>query len=151
MNGGDMLRLTLYVRPRTKKNSQQIVRVKDRFGREHMKIIPSAAYKTFEKDCLKQITGYHRWHIDRPVNVKCVFYMHTQRAVDLNNLLEAATDMLVKAGVLADDNSRIVASHDGSRVRYDKKLPRVEITITPSEDDYQLQFKAERDRQTQKR
>lgn len=38
-------------------------------------------------------------------------------------------DLLVRAGVLADDNSQIVAAHDGSRVRLDRENPRVEIEI----------------------
>ena len=56
--------------------------------------------------------------------------MPTRRRVDLNNLLEAATDLLVSAGVLKDDHCGIVVSHDGSRVLYDKDNPRTEITIT---------------------
>ena len=50
--------------------------------------------------------------------------------VDLANLLEATNDMLVKHGVLADDNRKIVASHDGSRVFLDREHPRVDITIS---------------------
>lgn len=46
------------------------------------------------------------------------------------NLLEATCDILVQYGILADDNSQIVVSHDGSRVRLDRMNPRVEITIT---------------------
>ena len=56
--------------------------------------------------------------------------MRTHRRVDLVNLLEATCDILVDANVIADDNSGIVAGHDGSRVKYDKDNPRVEITIT---------------------
>ena len=37
--------------------------------------------------------------------------------------------MLVRAGVLADDHSGIIAAHDGSRVRLDRENPRVEIEI----------------------
>jgi Holliday junction resolvase RusA-like endonuclease len=55
--------------------------------------------------------------------------MCTNRRVDLCNLLEASCDILVDAGILADDNSKIVVAHDGSRVRYDKQNPRVEIEI----------------------
>jgi len=69
------------------------------------------------------------------VNVKAVHYMGTQRIVDQTNLQEATDDILVDGRVLADDNSRIIAGHDGSRVRYDKDRPRVEITISPLEDD----------------
>lgn len=56
--------------------------------------------------------------------------MPTKRRVDLVNLLEATCDILVHYGVLADDNSSIVAGHDGSRVLHDKERPRVEVTIT---------------------
>lgn len=58
----------------------------------------------------------------------------TRRKVDLANLIEATCDILVKAKVLADDNSQIVAAHDGSRVDYDKKNPRAEIWIEEMED-----------------
>jgi hypothetical protein len=42
-------------------------------------------------------------------------------------------DLLVTYGILADDNSNIVASMDGSRVLYDKTFSRTEIEITPIE------------------
>ena len=63
-----------------------------------------------------------------------VYYMATRRKVDLANLIEATCDILVKAKVLADDNSQIVAAHDGSRVDYDKKNPRAEIWIEEMEE-----------------
>jgi Holliday junction resolvase RusA-like endonuclease len=56
--------------------------------------------------------------------------MPTKASSDLCNHLASTCDILVKAGVLADDNSKIVVSHDGSRVLYDKQNPRVEIEIT---------------------
>ena len=65
-----------------------------------------------------------------PVEVKCLFYMPTRRKVDLTNLLEAIDDILVYAGTLADDNSSIIVSHDGSRVLYDKENPRTEVYIS---------------------
>lgn len=67
--------------------------------------------------------------IATPINVKCVYYMPDRRKVDLCNLLSATCDILVKCGILADDNCKIVASHDGCRVLYDKQNPRVEIEI----------------------
>ena len=108
----------------TKKNSQRIVRA----GNRPM-ILPSAQYKEYEAACLAQIPARKRQRIDTPVNVQCVYYMPTRRRVDLVNLLEATCDILVHAEVLEDDNCRIVAAHDGSRVDYDKHNPRVEITI----------------------
>lgn len=120
--------LTLHGRPYTKKNSQQIAQNK-RTGARFVK--PSANYSAYEKACLVQIPQCMRLFIDEPVNVRCVYWMPTRHRVDLVNLLEATDDILVKAGVLADDNSKIIVGHDGSRVRYDKDRPRVEIHITP--------------------
>jgi hypothetical protein len=41
----------------------------------------------------------------------------------------------ISAHVLEDDNSRIVAAHDGSRVELDREKPRVEIWIEEMEDE----------------
>lgn len=119
------LRIWIPGDPRTKKNSQQIRRRGDRHW-----IAPSDAYRQYAADCVLQIPSIARLHIDKPVNVQCVYHIATRRKVDLVNLLEATLDILVEAGVLADDNSRIAASHDGSRVLYDRERPGVEIIIT---------------------
>ena len=118
------MKLTLYGDPRTKKNSARILR--SRSGGRF--VAPSKAYVDYETDCLRQIKRPHS-PISARVNVRCVYYMATRRKVDLANLIDATTDILVKAKVLADDNSQIVAAHDGSRVDYDKKNPRAEIWI----------------------
>lgn len=67
--------------------------------------------------------------INKPINLKCVYYMKTRRRVDLFNLLNATADILVHYGVLKDDDCNIVVSPDGSRVKYDKENPRVEVEI----------------------
>jgi hypothetical protein len=41
---------------------------------------------------------------------------------------------LVRAGILADDKSSIVATMDGSSVQYDKDRPRTVIRITKAVD-----------------
>ena len=110
--------------PITKKNSQQIVKAGTR-----LLVIPSKQYKQYEKDCGEFITRIPFAAIESPVNVKCVYYMPTRRRVDLVNLQEATLDVLVKYGVLADDNSNIVVSMDGSRVYVDRDNPRTEIDI----------------------
>lgn len=127
------MKLTIYGNPVTKKNSQRILYKFTKFGRKTPFIAPSKAYVDYETDCLRQIKR-PRSPISARVNVRCVYYMKTARRVDLANLIEATTDILVKAHVLEDDNSRIVAAHDGSRVDYDKKNPRAEILIEEMED-----------------
>lgn len=93
-------------------------------------VIPSAKYKKYEKDCSQYIPSLSE-PINEPVNLCCVYYMPTRRRVDLVNLEEATCDILVKYGVLEDDNSNIVVSMNGSQVFYDKDNPRTEIKITP--------------------
>ena len=91
-------------------------------------IIQSKRYRDYEKECGWFIQGKSE-KINEPVTVKCLFYMPTKRRVDLTNLLNAILDILVKYEVIADDNSNIVYSVDGSRVLYDKENPRTEVTI----------------------
>ena len=122
-----MLNFTIPLAPVTKKNSQRIV-INRTTGRPM--IIPSAAYKDYEREAALFMPRGVR--IDKPVNIKCLFYMPTRRKCDLTNLLEAIDDILVKTGVLSDDNYTVIESHDGSRVFYDKDNPRTEIYITYS-------------------
>lgn len=67
-------------------------------------------------------------------NVKVLYYMDSLRRVDLSNLLESTCDILVHYGIIKDDNSRIVASHDGSRVLLDREHPRAEIFVEEAAD-----------------
>ncbi len=81
--------------------------------------------------------------ISVPVTVTCVYRMPTHRRVDLVNLLEATDDILTKARIIEDDCVQIVASHDGSRVTYDKDHPGVDITIREVQEGGRRPTKAE--------
>lgn len=123
------MKIIIQLPPVTKKNSQRIVNVRGRSI-----IIPSKKYADYEKTAVAEIRAQmgdigYRFPITNACDVKCVFYMGTRRKCDLTNLLEAVDDVLVKAGLLEDDNFTIIASHDGSRVYYDKDNPRTEIDI----------------------
>jgi len=119
------MKIVLLGEPRTKKNSGRILYDR-RTGRRF--VAPSVQYIDYERDCLKQLAKTGRL-TEPPYNVKCLYYMPTRRKVDLVNLLEATMDILVHGGILADDDSKTVAGHDGSRVLYDRERPRVEIEI----------------------
>lgn len=130
------IKFTIPLAPITKKNHQQI---KHRWTKDKKtgkpKNVPfisqSEAYKKYEDEAGWFITGGLRnMMISAPINIKCLFYMPTTRRVDLPNLLNAIDDVLVKYRVIADDNSDIVATHDGSRVIKGDAKPRTEITIS---------------------
>lgn len=120
----DELRYVVGLRPITKKNGARILQ----FGKAK-KVVPSEQFIKYQNTAGIYFRPRPEKPIDFPVEVECKFYMPTQHRVDLTNLLEAIDDILVKYGILEDDNSKIIVSHDGSRVLYDKARPRTEITI----------------------
>ena len=122
-----MIRFTIGISPITKKNHQQIIKVHGR-----PMVIPSKQYKQYEKNCGVFMPRIET--ISEPVNVKAIYYMPTRRRVDLCNLHEALCDILVHYGIVEDDNSNIIATMDGSCVRYDKAHPRTEVTIERLDD-----------------
>lgn len=119
-----MIKFTIPLTPRTKKNSNRII-----YAKGHPMVIPSKAYIEYERDSRWYVP--HPIHpINYPINLEAIFYMPTRRRVDLVNLEEALCDLLVHHGLLEDDNCKIVVSMDGSRVKYDKENPRTEVTIS---------------------
>lgn len=50
------------------------------------------------------------------------------------NLEESIYDILVHYGILQDDNFKIIAGSDGSRVYVDRDFPRTEVYIERMEE-----------------
>ena len=121
------IKYTIKLAPVSKKNSQQIL-TNPKTGRPF--IMPSKKYKQYEREAVWFLKPMPLRPIECRVNIKCLFYMPTRRRTDLTNLLEAVDDLLVHAGIIADDHYGIVEAHDGSRCFVDKDNPRTEITIT---------------------
>ena len=115
---------TIPIAPVTKKNHGRIV-----MCGKYPKLLPSEAYERYAKASMPFLNSVYGT-IDYPVNLKCVFYLDKRRKGDLAGYIQAIQDLLVSAGILADDNRNIVASVDGSAVLYDKANPRTEVTIT---------------------
>lgn len=122
------MKIVIKGNPITKKNSQRIVLIGGK-----PRILPSQKYKEYEARAMLYMPRL-KAPISDPVNVRCVYFMESHRRVDLTNLLEATSDILVRYGILEDDNSNILWSVDGSKVMYDKSDPRVEIEITRKEE-----------------
>ena len=125
--------------PRTKKNHQRIVGTGKRCpacGKaERLFVTQGKAHGDYEKKALWFLRPKPTDPISTPVSVTCHFYMQTRRRVDSTNLVAAVDDLLVEAGILADDNSSILMHHDGTRVFHDKQKPRTEIWIRDYKED----------------
>lgn len=119
-------------RPVSKKNSMQMA-VSKKTGKPFP--VQSAAYKKYErlaKNYLKPMSV----PIEFPVNLKVTYWIKKNKdgsipktKVDLTNLLNATCDLLVKYGIIADDNCQIVAGLDGTRVVYTSDEEYTEIEI----------------------
>jgi len=121
----------IYGHPYVKKSNMKLVKRGKKLVR-----IPTPNYQEWAKEAHKQIDKHMNpaTPIDYPINLQCHFYVRTYGVVDLSALYEGIQDELVKKGILADDNFKIVASHDGSRVFVDPDDPRMEIEISARTD-----------------
>lgn len=118
---------TLFGRPITKKNHQEIRSIKAKDGGRRPSIGQSKKYIQYESDCIWQMRK-PRKPIEGRLWVVCRYWMPTAAEPDLTNLLAASHDILEKAGVIKND--KLIKSVDKSRVKgKDAKNPRVEIEI----------------------
>jgi len=118
------MRLVIFGPPRTKKNSQRIVRA----GR-HPRILPSRAQVAWAKSAIEQLA--HQWKrppLREAVHVAATFFRE-RKVGDLINFAQALADALQAAGVVSDD--KFIESWDGTRLSKDAANPRVELTIEP--------------------
>jgi len=116
------MKLTLYGKPITKKNSMRIISCGGR-----PRLIQSKAYVEYETDCLRQIANRQE-PLTGKTHVNCQYWLKDRRIPDLLNLLQATADILEKAGII--DNDKNIRSFDGSRIAgVDRDRPRVEINI----------------------
>lgn len=116
------MKLVIQGQPRTKKNSSRIALINNR----HV-LLPSKAYKAYEKVALMQLARVQAVH--GPVSVLCRYYLQNRAHwPDLVGLLQATSDILQAAGVIDDD--KYIVNYDGSMIAgLDKNNPRVEIII----------------------
>ena len=131
-----LLQYDILLPPITKKNSQQIIKVKGRSV-----IIPSAAFKKYEAQCGEFLKEKPEKPIDTPCEVTCLYFLQRnkdgsipKRKPDLTNLMEATHDVLVKYKILEDDNSSIIFSVDGSRVYWTTAEPHTLVEIRSLDD-----------------
>jgi len=128
--------LARYVIPldtRTKKNSQTIAGTGPRCpqcGKRQKQFIRQGHANTeYTAKAAQYLREKPRQPIAEPVKIVYRLYMQTRRRVDDLNLYASLDDLLVKEGILEDDNMSIIRCRDGSRVLYDRENPRAEIEI----------------------
>lgn len=112
----------------SKKNGQKIIRC-GKFPR----IKAGDAYLKWEKQAVQELQFKRiNWTGDYPIELHMFFYRKTRRAFDYSNMVESIQDMLIKAGVILEDNFlHVIPVVSGMSI--DKDHPRVVVNIkTPS-------------------
>lgn len=117
----------------SKKNQKRAVSNKAT-GRAY--IIPSEQYIKWKAEMLPEFEKFYFQALEEQVrlpivrcNINCIFYYPDTRDRDNHNKFETIADMLVEAGVLADDSYKVF--HETKMKGYCKKdKPRTEIYIT---------------------
>ncbi len=115
------MKITLYGRIPSKKNSKQIVR---------WRIISSKAYLQWEKEQIEYLKTQNiknLWYLK--FSITCIFYMPDKRKSDLSNKFESIADLFVKSWLLIDDNYEVLNQIHLYYWWYDKQNPRCEIQI----------------------
>lgn len=119
--------------PRTKKNSHRIAGCGPRCpvcGKYSKQFVRNASTTTdYAFKAAKYLHPKPKQPYGGPVQLIYKIYTETWHRKDDLNLYEALDDILVKEGVLKDDDRKTIRSRDGSRVLYDKDNPRAEIYI----------------------
>lgn len=125
----------IYGHPFVKKNCQKIIYHK--YLKRNIAVY-TTNYTGWANDAMMQLGRTNRSGrlvkkidspIDKPIILKCHFYVQDNRRCDISALYEGIQDILVKCQILKDDNWKIVQGHDGSRVFVDKENPRIELWI----------------------
>lgn len=129
----ELARYTIPLDPKTKKNSHRIAGCGPRCpvcGKYAKQFVRNADQTTeFSFSAAKYLQPKPKKPIEGPVQLVYRLYTETWHRKDDLNLYEALDDILVKEGILRDDDRKTIRSRDGSRVLYDKDNPRAEIYI----------------------
>lgn len=119
--------------PRTKKNSHRIAGKGRRCpvcGKFEKQFVRNGNVTTeYALYAAPYLTPRPKEPIKGPVQLVYKLYTQTWHRKDDLNLYEALDDILVKEGILRDDDRKTIRSRDGSRVLYDKEHPRSEVHI----------------------
>jgi len=89
-------------------------------------LLPSERYRKWEKSCLDWFKQVGVEKITEPVRCHFYFYRESRRKFDYVNLIQSVQDLLVKAGIIEDDNADLfIPVVDG--YKHDKEHPRCEL------------------------
>ena len=97
-----MLEYTIRAPVRSKKNSRQLF-----LTGTGVRNIPSTAYAVFEEAALWELKMQHPKPACKPYKIRYNFTLKGKFRIDLDNAVASVNDVLMKAGILGDDQDII--------------------------------------------
>ncbi len=91
-------------------------------------LLPNKQYAEWKEEAAWQLKG-KGMVVDYPVALTCVFFVKDHRGRDLDNMLSAVLDALVKAEIIRSDSWQDVRPITIDCGGVDKNNPRVEIWL----------------------
>lgn len=119
------MHLVLPGRVPSKKNSKRIVIVGGR-----PRIISSEAFLTWHEEMMLRIRPHRPKTPILSASVAIKFFAESRRRFDLSNAAESVMDLLVDAGILADDSAFNVGDLHLKLGGVESKNPRAEVVLT---------------------
>jgi len=111
----------------SKKNSKRLIWVQDK-----PRLISSEEYLQWEEEMHWRLKGYAFWRLqveNKKLSITMKLWAPDNRKADLSNKFESVADLLVKVGIISDDNwnvlSEVILLYQG----VDKDNPRAEIEL----------------------
>lgn len=126
-NIGDKLMFDLSLPIPSKKNNQAIFKK----GRKRF-ISASNEYQIWEKSTIFEMRARKlipSQPYEKVAKIVYRFFPENKRRFDHTNKIESINDMLVKAGVLEDDEWKVIRKFTSETIEIDKENPRVEVLI----------------------
>ncbi len=91
--------------------------------------LPSKRFLEWQESAAYQLIKHKGICIEGVTRIQMDFYFPDNRKCDLDNKSSSVLDMLVKIGILKDDNWQYTGSIFLNPVGIDKKNPKVEIFV----------------------
>lgn len=92
-------------------------------------VLPSVAYGEWEKDAMKQLSAQNIWPVRGPQSLKMALWARDNRTSDLENKISSIQDLLVKAGIIPDDDWKTLPEVSAIYMGLDKENPRAEVEL----------------------
>lgn len=111
----------------SQKNNKQIIPSRP------PRLVDNPRVKLWRKDTAKFLRETYKEDLkDKQVIAIYTFYMKDRTRRDIDNMISSCNDALVEAGILSDDNWKVLRI-GGAEAHLDKENPRAEIVLDVDE------------------